>query len=249
MKNFKKYSTIVAFSLVAILGIAKISFALSDNDLRYNQWNADCFCNDIRNVTFSTDGLTVYNKTNDLPEPLYFGTGLSYSSSTSMLNVSGLATSSVSGLSTVATTGNYSDLLGTPSVVAQIQSDWGQSSTTATDFIKNKPIVGLSYEGTSQRTGTFAIFKSATVSSGVAVFHLTADGTSGGSALFPNGIISSSINITVNDSGATYQTSYAFSNSNKTLTVTANKTAITLGLFTSQVQANGASINLSISGY
>lgn len=70
------------------------------------------------------------------------------------------------GLATVATTGAYSDLSGTPSIPAaqvnsdwnattgvaeilnkptipdaQIQSDWGQSDDTKVDYIKNKPTI------------------------------------------------------------------------------------------------------------
>lgn len=43
-------------------------------------------------------------------------------------------------LATVATSGLYSDLTGTPTIpAAQIQSDWTQTTTTALDYIKNKP--------------------------------------------------------------------------------------------------------------
>lgn len=43
-------------------------------------------------------------------------------------------------LANVATTGNYSDLNGTPTIPdAQIQSDWAQNNNTKLDYIKNKP--------------------------------------------------------------------------------------------------------------
>lgn len=43
---------------------------------------------------------------------------------------------------TVATSGSYSDLSGTPTIpAAQIQSDWNQVSSGALDFIKNKPAI------------------------------------------------------------------------------------------------------------
>ena len=43
-------------------------------------------------------------------------------------------------LATVATTGAYSDLTGTPTIpAAQVQSDWSQSDNTQVDYIKNKP--------------------------------------------------------------------------------------------------------------
>lgn len=49
-------------------------------------------------------------------------------------------------LSTVATTGSYSDLSGKPSIpAAQIQSDWIQSTTSALDYIKNKPSMTRSF--------------------------------------------------------------------------------------------------------
>ena len=47
-----------------------------------------------------------------------------------------------SSLATVATTGAYSDLSGTPTIpAAQIQSDWNQTNTSAKDYIKNKPTI------------------------------------------------------------------------------------------------------------
>jgi len=43
-------------------------------------------------------------------------------------------------LATVATTGDYDDLLNKPTIpAAQIQSDWTQADNTKVDFIKNKP--------------------------------------------------------------------------------------------------------------
>ncbi|MBR3254225.1 hypothetical protein IKF88_00625 [Candidatus Saccharibacteria bacterium] len=45
-------------------------------------------------------------------------------------------------LATVATTGAYSDLTGTPAIPApQVQSDWSQSDNTKVDYIKNKPTI------------------------------------------------------------------------------------------------------------
>lgn len=44
------------------------------------------------------------------------------------------------GLATVATSGSYNDLTNKPTIpAAQIQSDWTQTTTTAKDYIKNKP--------------------------------------------------------------------------------------------------------------
>ena len=43
-------------------------------------------------------------------------------------------------LATVATTGDYGDLLNKPTIpAAQVQSDWSQADSGAVDYIKNKP--------------------------------------------------------------------------------------------------------------
>ena len=45
-------------------------------------------------------------------------------------------------LSTVASTGSYTDLINQPTIpAAQIQSDWTQANTAALDYIKNKPTI------------------------------------------------------------------------------------------------------------
>ncbi len=134
-----------------------------------------------------------------------------------------------------------------------VQSDWNQTNTLAVDFILNKPslVVPKAYQGTTLRNNVFPIFKSTTVSSGIAVFHLTNDGTSSGTALFPTSAITESINCFVSDSNASFQMSYVFSNSNKTLTVTTNKltTANILSGILGQAAGNGSIVNLQIWGY
>lgn len=46
-------------------------------------------------------------------------------------------------LATVATSGDYDDLLNKPTIpAAQVQADWNQTTTTAADYIKNKPTLG-----------------------------------------------------------------------------------------------------------
>lgn len=132
----------------------------------------------------------------------------------------------------------------------QQHSDWNASSGQT--VVDNKPsLLQQSYEATTKRSSSFPVFLSATVSSGLAVFQLTTNGMSGGTAIFLNGVIQDSINLTVNDATAAYQMSWAFSNSNKTLTVTANKltTANILTGVLGQGQANTASIKLQIWGY
>lgn len=133
---------------------------------------------------------------------------------------------------------------------AQIQSDMTQTNASALDFIKNKPSLVTTYFGTTPRTDAIMFTKSATVSSGTAVFQLTADGNSGGTAIFPNGPNDDSVNLYVSDATSSYQMSHAWSNSNKTLTVTANKltTANILTGVLGQASANGAVIRLTVWG-
>lgn len=117
------------------------------------------------------------------------------------------------------------------------------------NYLKANPITqSKAYEGTTQRTSSFPIFKSATVSSGTAVFNLTSDGTSGGAALCPNGVIQDSVTVGVSDSAASYQMAWAFSNSNKTLTVTTNKltTANILTGILGQASGNGSVVKLQV---
>lgn len=127
----------------------------------------------------------------------------------------------------------------------------GSNINISGGVISNTAAAPKSYEGTTLRSGAFPIFKTGTVSSGTAVFHLTDDGLSTGNALFANGVIQDSVNLTVNDATASYQMSWAFSNGNKTLTITANKltTANILTGILGQGQANSAVIKLQIWGY
>lgn len=105
----------------------------------------------------------------------------------------------------------------------------------------------IAYEGTTQRTNAFPIFKSVTVASGVGVVNFTNDGTSTGTSLCTNGIIQDSVNVTVSDATASYQMAWLFSNSNKTLTVTTNKltTSNILTGILGQAAANGAVLKVS----
>lgn len=118
------------------------------------------------------------------------------------------------------------------------KGDTGAAGTNAT--VK-------AYAETTQKSGVFPIFKSATVASGVAVFNLTADGTSGGSALCSE-VLTDSVAVIVNDATASYQMSWVFSNGNKTLTVTSNKltTANLVSGILGQAPANGAVVKLTV---
>lgn len=155
------------------------------------------------------------------------------------------------------------------STSTQVQTDWTEVSTSSLAYVKNKPsfstvatsgsysdlsnkpVLGTAYEGTTTRVNAFPLFKSATVGATTAVFNLTTDGTSGGTAIFPNGVIQDSVQLIVSDATASYQMSYAFSNVNKTLTVTANKltTANILTGVLGQASAAGAVVKLTVYGY
>lgn len=113
------------------------------------------------------------------------------------------------------------------------------------------------YNGTTLVSNPKTFTASATVASGVAVFYLTADGTSTGTALFPTGPITSSLNWFVNSASTLYLANPVWSNSNKTLTLTVNSASSTgtislLGLNllgSPTAAANGVTVNISVSGY
>lgn len=137
-----------------------------------------------------------------------------------------------------------------PYIASSTQNGF-MSSAMASKLAGLNASTSIAYEGTTQRVNSFPIFKSATVASGVAVFNLTADGTSGGTALCTNGVIQDSVNAVANDATASYQWSYAFTNSNKTLTITVNKltTANILTGLLGQSAANGAVVKMSVYCY
>ena len=135
-----------------------------------------------------------------------------------------------------------------PSIsAAQVNADWNAGSGVAQ--VLNKPTLGRAVVGITEKTGSFRIYKNATVASGVATFHLTVDGTSTGAALFTE-VYDDSVQLIVNDPLASYQIGWAFSNSNKTITATANKltTANILTGLLGQAQANGATVKLIVEG-
>lgn len=104
--------------------------------------------------------------------------------------------------------------------------------------------------GTTQKNAVLPVFKSAVVASGVAVFHLTDDGLSTGNALFAE-ILQDSIQPIVNDATASYQMSWALSNSNKTLTVTCNKyttASLLTGILGQSAAPNGTAVKLTVWG-
>lgn len=92
-----------------------------------------------------------------------------------------------------------------------------------------------------------------TTTSGTTIFYLTADGTSSGAALCPNTI--AQVNVIANDPNNTFGLGWALTNSNKTLTITANARSFTattilgisvLGSSTLAAAANGTAIMASV---
>ena len=80
-------------------------------------------------------------------------------------------------LATVATTGDYDDLINKPTIpAAQVQSDWDQSDNTKVDYIKNKP--DLSAYVTSDALGDiiYNLLPAGTASGAVANFETEVGG-------------------------------------------------------------------------
>lgn len=156
------------------------------------------------------------------------GTAISYNNVTGQINnLAPDQTVAISGTTNVSVTGTYPNF-------------------TVTDLAPAKVWVG-----TTLRNAAIQYVGSATVASGVAVYQLTTDGTSTGTAIFPNGPITGSVQPVVNDGTAAYQCQSVWSNSNKTLTITANKltTSNILTGILGQAAANGAVVNITVLGY
>lgn len=142
-------------------------------------------------------------------------------------------------LATVATSGLFSDIASKPTTL----SGYG-----ITDI---KPIQYW-HNGATQTSWKHLTF-SGTTTSGSAVFYLTDDGTVTGNALCS--ATPKYMNAAVNDSGNTFGLSYAVTNSNKTLTVTANvrsfstTTILGIGVLSSSSLAaapNGTALNVAV---
>lgn len=94
--------------------------------------------------------------------------------------------------------------------------------------------------GTTAKTGSYRVYQSGTITTvGTMVFQLTTDGLSTGTALFPNETFTDSVQPIVSDATASYQFAWAFSNGNKTLTVTVNKLT-TANILTGVLGQSGA---------
>lgn len=136
------------------------------------------------------------------------------------------AASTITGLATVATSGSYTDLSNKPALPKTY------TLVSGTPTLRSSPV---DYMG------------SANVSSGTIVLYLTTDGTSTGTALFPNGI--DYMKAEVSNSSASFNYGYALTNSNKTLTITVNTVSVTLGLLSFNSAANGSTVSVLVKGY
>lgn len=106
----------------------------------------------------------------------------------------------------------------------QLQSDWAQTNTTTLDYVKNKN--QFWYQGVRKNT-YIEYVASSTVSGGTVVFNITDTGTSGGSAVC-NTFFLESVNLTFNDHTAGYSYgNYIVAGNKKTLTANVTKLGTT----------------------
>ena len=102
-------------------------------------------------ITFGSNSYTL-NTTNGVIEDereLTFAANAAWSGAVvgsvganTYINISVVGQGAITTLSNVAVSGSYNDLSNLPSIpAAQIQSDWNQTTTTAKDYIKNKPSI------------------------------------------------------------------------------------------------------------
>lgn len=149
-------------------------------------------------------------------------------------------------IGTVSTGAASATITGTaPSQTLNLVLQTGATGSTGATGAAGSNATTKAYVGTTLKAAVFPIIKTATVASGVAVFNLTDDGTSTGNALCTETFIDS-VQLVVNDATASYQMGWAFSNSNKTLTVTVNKltTSNILTGILGQTAANGAAVKM-----
>lgn len=87
-------------------------------------------------------------------------------------------------LATVATSGSYNDLSDKPTIpAAQVQSNWTQTSTTAVDYIKNKPTIPtvnnatLTIQKNGSNVATFTANASSNVTANITVPTINSSST------------------------------------------------------------------------
>lgn len=111
---------------------------------------------------------------------------------------------------------------------AQVQADFTQTNTSAVDYIKNKPLPDY--------TNTVAVAGGA----GNAVFYITSDKTSTGTALYTN---ITHVNPIVNDSSTNFTYGWSYNPTTKALTV--NSKAGVTGIVILGISLLGAPVNVA----
>lgn len=105
------------------------------------------------------------------------------------------------------------------------------------------------YLNGTKYTAVFPFFASAVVSGGTATFYMTDNGLSTGNAVFKNNVFTQSINLITSDASNQYNYSgFTVASGNKSISITVNKVALSLGIIVFTAAANGTTIYLQISG-
>lgn len=165
-----------------------------------------------------------------------------FSSGTNSVRFTSANQTKLNGIATGATA-NSSDA----TLLARANHTGVQAESTVTNLTTDLANRLTVYSNTTLRSNPVLITKSSTTSSGVATFYLTADNTSTGAALCPNGVETTATNLAVNDSTGMFTYSWAITNSNKTLTATVKAlNLLALGLGN---PANGTTVNLAVVCY
>lgn len=116
-------------------------------------------------------------------------------------------------------------------------------------------VFGSCYDGTTKRSNCLPYSTVLTVSGGVVTANMTTDGTSGGTSIFPNGLIVGSLNVTCNDSTVPYSASYSTpASATKSIVFTVNRASgvlsvLGLSVLGAPAAANGAVCNIQAMGY
>lgn len=160
-------------------------------------------------------------------------------------------------LATVATTGDYDDLINKPSIpAAQVQSDYGQSDDTKVDYIKNKPdINGMINDAILQimpvgtASGSTATFVTELAGPLVNVSCAVAASGGGGTPASPIPIVGySQANITAN--GNTHTIAFGQTVYGGVLDITSGKLHITHNIIDmGSINWNKLVISASVTGY
>lgn len=172
------------------------------------------------------------------------------SSLTSYVTTSGLT----SALAPYALTSALSSYATTTALATKFTTPTGTTSqyVRGDGTLATLPVLQTAITGTTSKFASYRLYQSYTITTaGTAVFQLTADGTSTGTALFTNEVFTDSVQPIVNDATASYQLGWAFSNSNKTLTVTVNKLStanILTGVLGQAVAPVGTVVKLAVEG-